>query len=269
MIALALAAASLVAAPDDVAPGPRAQEAAAGSFVRVRAAVALPVGAAPPAPATGPATRALVPLPPHQALGVATVRVNPVGGFFGSLSAFRTLGDATQRPWEPDFAWAAGWDDPRPGGLGLAWEHAGGLRWTGAGAGFDEGSLVAAWNLPLAPEWPAGVARWEARAQYGWTPRWRDAGGALWAHKHAAAIRVAVTAWERVHLWAAPWAYFAGAQQPWDPDYTWGVGVVDPAGGPGALELRFVNFAGTRWWRGAGGAGPFDGALVISAGAAY
>jgi hypothetical protein len=238
-----------------------------GEQVSGQVAFGFPLGGGGTPGAAGAATTraAGAAAPPSLAYASATVNWNPVSAWFARLTAYRFLDPAARRPWDPDFSYVLGYDDWRPGTPSLIFMHYGGNRWDGTGASPLEGTLQVAQKLPALPEWPAGIGAWSGQVAYGWTPRYTDAAGATWANKHALSARADFVAWEWLRLWVSPHWYLAGAQQPWDPDYTFGVGLAHWR--PWTLGVSYANYAGTRFpWRApaSGAAGLADGSLIVT-----
>jgi len=94
-------------------------------------------------------------------------------------------------------------------------------------------------------------------------PRFQDAAGATYLFKHSLDGRLGYRAFNLVEFWVAPHYYFMGAQQPWDPDYSYGIDITDYQ--PWKLWASYGNYAGNRFPGHAGGdgVGPLDGVLTV------
>jgi hypothetical protein len=201
--------------------------------------------------------------PPNQAYGMASLELRPTGSLFLRLNALRYFDPTRQRPWDPDFTYALGYDDWRPNTFYAGYENYSGNRW---GTPFNtvlQGTLRAGYKLPALPWWPASWGEWRAQVGYGLVPRFQDAAGATYEFKHSLDGRLSYRAFNLVDLWISPHYYFMGAQQPWDPDYSYGLDVTDYK--PWTLWATYGNYAGNRWPGHAGGQGqgPLDGVLSV------
>lgn len=203
---------------------------------------------------------------PYHAYAAATLNWNPHSYFFGRLTALRYVDPSQVQPWNPDFTYAFGYNDWHPGTTSLTFEHYGGNRWGGGGASIAEGSVVLGQKAPEIRLWPDRFGVPSAMGTLSWTPRFYDNAGAQRANKLAAHLRLGYRLFQIVDFWVTPHHYFGGVQQPWDPDYTYGLGVADWK--PWTLSVTYANYAGNRFpWRTAPTTTPsgfLDGSLAVS-----
>jgi hypothetical protein len=189
-------------------------------------------------------------------------------GWFGQLVLFRHLDADRQRPWDPDFTYAFGYEDEAPGRWSLVYANYTGTRWKpGRGEGrfnLPQGQWTASWRFLLPPpleqvllvgDGDAAACRTDAN----WVPRFTRADGeGLGRDKLSFALGCRYT---RPGGWFAHATAFAWPdgrrQQPWDPDYTYGAGWTSP--GPGGVTVQYNNYSGNRWR--AGDRGPGEGQL--------
>lgn len=224
--------------------------------------VNIPLAGETPQPAENQTTRANVQVPPNQLVAAGTLQVTPREFLFARFTALRYLDASRQKPWHPDFTYAFGWDDWRPGGRSLTFEHYGGNRWAGNGASPLQGTLALGQRLPSFQPWPEDLGRLAGSFGVALTPRWQDETGAERGFKQAFRTRVDYRVGDVFSAWIAPIAWMPGHQQPWDPDFTYGFGLFD--GRPNAIVAQYANYAGNRWWWRGPGAGFLDGTVSLS-----
>ena len=197
--------------------------------------------------------------------------------WFAQLTLLRYLHGDRQQPWHPDFTYAFGYEDWRPGTWSLVYANYTGTRLApdrGAGEGrfnFPQGqwTLSRRFSLPdaLEPVFLAGDGDQAlCSASLHFMPRYVAlAGGAMRSGKASASLGCRYTRPEGwfAHLTLHAWR--SGEQQPWDPDYTWGFGYEHP--GPGRVTVRYNNHSGNRFpgrGRGAGEGSFRSGSITIS-----
>lgn len=173
--------------------------------------------------------------------------------WFGQLGFLQYLRGGRQRPWEPDFTYSFGFQDPEPGSWSFFYANYSGTR-LGSGAGADGGRLnfpQGQWTarrsfpLPRALEPLLLVGDGDAavcNADANWMPRATTASGGTVRDKTSFALGCRYTRTDGffAHFSALAWTQ---AQQPWDPDYTWGAGWSHPDG----WTLQYANYSGNRW----------------------
>lgn len=195
---------------------------------------------------------------PTSATWQALLRWRPMGAapWFAQLVFYRYLQPSRQQSWNPDYSYAFGYDDGRPDTWHLVYANFTGTRLHPHGAlhegrlNFPEGqwTLGRRFSLPLSlqPLLLVGDGdRSTCSADLHLTPRYDDER----AGKLAASLGCL---YERPGGWYLQAELFAypqrSQQQPWDPDFTYGLGW--KGAGPGTFSLRYSNYSGNRWpWR--------------------
>jgi len=204
-------------------------------------------------------------------------RWQPVAGepWFMAATLYRYLDEGRRQLWNPDFTYGFGYDDPRPGTWTLTyWNYAGNRfhpdRQRGEGrSNFSQGqwSLGQRFGLPAAAQ-EIFLTGDGDHASCDWrihlTPRYTDLdGGALRRHKTALSAGCRYTRPEGFFAHLTLLAYpRRDQQQPWDPDYTWGVGFAHRT-----LSIQYSNYSGNRFpgrHRSPGQGGLRDGSVTVS-----
>lgn len=186
--------------------------------------------------------------------------------WFAQLTLLRYLRGERQQPWHPDFTYAFGYEDWRPGTWSLVYANYTGTRFEpdrAAGEGrfhFPQGqwTLSRRFALPavVEPVFLAGdgdQAQCSANAHL--MPRYVEfTTGGERSGKASLSLACRYTRPEGWYADLALYAYPRGAQQqPWDPDFTYGFGYEHP--GPGRVAVRYNNYSGNRFPGRARGAG--------------
>jgi hypothetical protein len=190
----------------------------------------------------------------------ALLRWRPLadGGWFAQATLFRYLEAGRQRPWDPDFTYALGYDDGQPGRWSIVYANYTGTRFSPDRAAGEsrfnvpQGQWTASYRFELAEPLQRAVLvgdgdRALCHADGNWVPRFtRQEGGALGHHKTSLALGCR---YQRPEGWFAHATAFAwpdpDRQQPWDPDYTYGFGWAQP--GERGLAVQYGNYSGNRW----------------------
>lgn len=182
----------------------------------------------------------------------------PDSWWFGQVIFHRYLQDGRQQPWHPDFTYAFGYDDWRPGSLSLFYANDTGTRLRpGRAAGqhrfnFPEGRWTLAYRFAL----PAALVpvllvgdgdQAHCNASAHLMPRYVvAAGGGRGRHKTSLSAGCRYMRPDGWYAEATVFAYPRGEQQqPWDPDFTYGFGYADWR--PGAVSLQYNNYSGNRF----------------------
>jgi len=227
-----------------------------------------------PRGATGTGGAAATGSPTLQAL----LRYVPLGHWFVQATAYAYLEEDRQAPWNPDFSYGFGYDDPRPFTLSLVYFNYGGNRFDPDGdedevvTRFNSGTWSLGWKFPL----PRAVAdpflidreqRIDCGARLNVTPRYYDLDrGSDRGWKQSVSLNCRAPVHGGWYLTGEAFAYPDGDdQQPWDPDFTYGFGY--SGGWPGNLTIQYANYSGNRLpWRDRGRSqGRFiDGEFTIS-----
>lgn len=203
-----------------------------------------------------------------------TVRYSPRETWFVRVTGYVYLDRDRQQPWNPDFTYSFGYDNWRPGTLALTYDNYGGNRVNPDAARgeqvtrFDEGTVTASYKIPmpgaleslLAPD---GEARWTASIGAHLTPRFRrlnDDTRGSW--KRSLSVGMRSRFYRRLYVEGrAFWYPTPEQQQPWDPDFTYGVGWFDWRSR--TLSVQYGNYSGNRWpGRARAGTGAFRNASI-------
>lgn len=187
-----------------------------------------------------------------------TVRYSPRETWFARVTGYVYLNNDRKRPWNPDFTYSFGYDSWRPGTLALTYDNYGGNRFSPDAdrqervTRFDEGTISASYKVPIPDALEAlfesdGENRWAASVSAHVTPRYRRQGdterGSL---KRSVSIGVRSRFYRRLYIEGRAFFYpTPDQQQPWDPDFTYGLGWFDWR--PGTLSVQYGNYSGNRW----------------------
>lgn len=201
--------------------------------------------------------------PPVSPTAQLSLRWLPVrqSEWFVQTTLYRYLQPDRQQPWNPDFTYAFGYDDWRPGTVSLVYSNYAGNRFqpdrtrAESRSNFSRGtwSLGYKFMLPeaLEPYLLVGDGdRSACRTNLNYTPRFTHLQGGSPRHgKVSVALGCRYTV---ASGWYAELTAFGypdrSQQQPWDPDFTYGFGYFDWR--PGSISLQYSNYSGNRFpWR--------------------
>ena len=174
-------------------------------------------------------------------------------GWFAQVAFFRYLSGGRQRPWNPDFIYSFGYEDYRPGTWSFGYANYTGTRLRpDAAAGerrfnFPQGvwTLTHRFALPEPLREALLVGDGDSatcQASGSFAPRYTRASGQMGEGKPGLALGcryVRPDGWF-AHFTAQAWP--AGGQQPWDPDYTYGLGWTGRD-----WAVQYGNYSGNRW----------------------
>jgi hypothetical protein len=179
-------------------------------------------------------------------------------GWFAQVSAFRYVSPQRQRPWDPDFYYSFGYDDGQPGRWALFYANYTGTRLNPDAArgesrfNFPQGQWTASYRFALPQVLESALLVGDrdsalCHADGNLVPRFtQGSSAALGSGKTSFALGCR---YSRPDGWFAHGTAFAWPdrtrQQPWDPDFTYGIGWTDPA--PGGLTIQYQNYSGNRW----------------------
>lgn len=234
--------------PQPTVPGPRAWTLAPGLDIPLTTAPRAGVGSSSQGTQLAGSSRLQL-----------TVRYSPGETWFARVTAYAYLEADGKREWNPDFTYSFGYDDWRPGTFALTYDNYGGNRWNPAAGSdqrvtrFDEGTVTASYKIPV-PE--ALETRFESDGELHWSasvsahvvPRYRQQDQeARGSWKRSLSFGVRNRFLRRLYVEGRAFVYpDADQQQPWDPDFTYGVGWFDWR--PGTLSILYGNYSGNRWW---------------------
>jgi hypothetical protein len=187
-----------------------------------------------------------------------TLRYSPRETLFARITGYVYLNTDRKRPWNPDFTYSFGYDSWRPGTFGLTYDNYGGNRWNPDAdrnervTRFDEGAITASYKFKMPGALESlfesdGESRWSASVAAHLVPRYPrldDATRGSW--KRSLSVGVRSRFYRRLYVEGRAFVYpTADQQQPWDPDFTYGLGWFDWR--PGTLSIQYGNYSGNRW----------------------
>lgn len=212
--------------------------------------------------------------PPSAAL-LAGLRYRPLGSWFAELTAVEYLQDRRQQPWNSDFYYRFGFDDPAPYTFSLVYENYTGTRWAPRREqdehrfNFAEGSYVLGFKLPLRGTLHDFLVPTDGplncRLALRLTPRYDRADANDQGHwKQALGGGCRYEAWPGWFVDAMAYGYpRPSQQQAWDPDFTYSFGY--SGAGLYGIGISYQNYSGNRWPGHRGGDGSFKrGSLTLS-----
>ncbi len=205
-----------------------------------------------------------------------TLRYSPRETWFARVTGYLYLQRDRQRPWNPDFTYSFGYDSWRPGTFALTYDNYGGNRWNPDAdrdervTRFDEGTVTASYKfrMPAALESvfeADGERRWSASVAAHLTPRYQrqnDATRGSW--KRSLSVGLRSRFYRQLYVEGRAFFYpTADQQQPWDPDFTYGLGWFNWH--PGTVSIQYGNYSGNRWFgRSRPGTGAFrNGSITM------
>lgn len=218
--------------------------------------------------------------PPSSPTAQALLRWQPLPGqpWFAQVGFLRYLHSDRQQPWNPDFAYAFGYEDSRPGTFSVTYSNYAGNRLDPDSTrrenrfNFNRGT----WSLGYKFVLPEAAEPYFLRgdgdsalcgANLNFTPRYTTlAGGEAERGKESVSLGCRYAHPQGWFGFLTAFAYpGTGEQQPWDPDFTYGFGL---AGGPlGPFTLQYSNYSGNRFPgrdRGAGQGSWRNGSVSLS-----
>ncbi|WP_028115290.1 hypothetical protein [Ferrimonas senticii] len=206
----------------------------------------------------------------------ATIKYNPIGNWFATVTLTHYLDGALQQPWEPDYTYVFGYNDWRPYTLSLVYANYGGNRFSPESGQrstyFNRGTWSLGWKFPVAKEWINWASLFDDAAlgcqlDYNFTPEYFDSASSQYK-KGQQSVQLGCK-YTITGNWYINWALFYYPQksqkQPWSPDFTYGFGYFDWR--PGTFTLQYNNYSGNRfpWNPDSPGTGRFkDGALMLA-----
>jgi hypothetical protein len=196
--------------------------------------------------------------PPASPTGQLSMRFTPFEdkAWFLQTTLLRYLRSERQRPWNPDFTYAFGYEDWRPGTWSFTYANYSGNRFSPdegeSRFNFSRGqwSVGHKFALPEAIEPIFLVGDGDqvgCAANANLTPRYTDLRlRGLQSNKTSLSLGCR---YSRPEGWFVQFTGFAwpdrDRQQPWDPDYTYSLGWFDWR--PGSWSVYYSNYSGNRW----------------------
>ncbi|MFQ5628580.1 MAG: hypothetical protein ACE5I1_07455 [bacterium] len=188
----------------------------------------------------------------------AGIKYNPLSYWYVAVTFYKYLRHDLQAPWNPDFSYVFGYDDWHPYTFSLTYANYGGNRLFPDRANgeqrtnFKGGSISLGWKFVL----PANLERLFTIHSSGGiggnlglnlTPEYMDLASLQvkkWKQTFSLGIKYGIYQW---WYWNFTVYYYPHPeqQQPWDPDFTFGVGYFDWH--PGAISIQYNNYAGNRY----------------------
>ncbi|WP_298440214.1 hypothetical protein [uncultured Ferrimonas sp.] len=206
----------------------------------------------------------------------ATIKYNPIGNWFATVTLSHYLSGDLQQPWEPDYTYVFGYSDWRPYTLSLLYSNYGGNRFSPEdgekSTHFNRGTWSLGWKFPVAQSWINWASAFDDASMgcdlnYNYTPEFFDLASSEYLAGHQSVqlgCKYTITG-----NWYVNWAMFYypddAQKQPWNPDFTYGFGYFDWR--PGTFTLQYNNYSGNRfpWNPDSPGTGRFkDGALMLA-----
>lgn len=202
----------------------------------------------------------------------------PISHWFVHISTMRYLFPDLQRPWNPDFTYSFGYNDWHPYTFSFVYSNYGGNRFIPnvsqgeAVTHFLEGNFSLGWKFPsakiieqLCVVHPSGGIGHHININT--HPQYRIQGSKeIGNWKTSASFSTKYTIYEQIYLnFTVFWYPISGQQQPWDPDFTYGIGFFDWH--PYTFSLQYNNHIGGRFpWNPTTlkSRGLFDGTLSLS-----
>ncbi|BDY03418.1 hypothetical protein [Ferrimonas sp. YFM] len=206
----------------------------------------------------------------------ATVKYNPVGNWFATLTLYHYFDGDLQQPWEPDYTYVFGYSDWRPYTFSLIYSNYGGNRFSPKegekGTYFERGTWSLGWKFPIPQPWLRPFSIWDdasmgCQVDYHYTPEYFDSEQELYLeHGRSLSLGCKYSFTGNWYLNFNLFHYPDSAQkQPWSPDFTYGFGYFDWR--PFTFSLQYNNYSGNRypWNPSEPGTGRFkDGALMLA-----
>ena len=189
------------------------------------------------------------------------LRYRLLGAWFVGGTIYRYLDSGDQQSWNPDFSYTFGYDDWRPYTLSLVYANYGGNRFNPDRSDgervtrFAQGTWSLGWKFPVSqplaePMLIDRSATINCQTAGNLTPSYYDDAAddnRNWKTTLSLACNYPIIA-DFFLRWRAFYYTDGDAQQPWDPDFTYGFGYA-PAWAKG-LSVQYNNYSGNRFfWR--------------------
>ncbi len=186
----------------------------------------------------------------------ATIKYSPIDHWFIQLTAVNYLDNGLQQPWEPDFTYVFGYSDWRPYTFSLVYANFSGNRWSSSTmqktTNFKHGSWTLGWKFPVAKKLHHWFSLFEDAAMncqlnYSYTAEYFDLIKSDYlANQQSAQLGCKYTITGNWYVNFNLFYYPKSQQkQPWNPDFTYGLGYFDWR--PGTFSLQYNNYSGNRF----------------------
>ncbi|GAA4904114.1 hypothetical protein GCM10023333_43080 [Ferrimonas pelagia] len=206
----------------------------------------------------------------------ATLKYNPIGNWFATITFAHYLDGKLQQPWEPDYTYVFGYSDWRPYTLSLIYSNYGGNRFSPEkgekSTHFNRGTWSLGWKFPVPFSWIRWASGFDDASMgcelgFNYTPEYFDLATTSYKSSHRTfqlGCKYTITGNWYVN---ASFFYYptSGQKQPWNPDFTYGFGYFDWR--PFTWTLQYNNYSGNRfpWNPDSPDTGRFkDGALMLA-----
>jgi hypothetical protein len=188
----------------------------------------------------------------------ASLKYNPLSYWFFSTTLYKYLDEHQQASWNPDFTYSFGYNDWHPYTLSLVYANYGGNRFRPEGrlgekfTRFEEGTWSLGWKLPQPSFMKEALmvhstSAIDCATNVNATPRYVDLASGTrknWKQSFSLGCKYTIYKWWYINfiLYYYP---DIGQQQPWDPDFTYGIGYFDWH--PGTISVQYNNYSGNRF----------------------
>lgn len=203
-----------------------------------------------------------------------TARYMPVRNWFVQTTLYHYLDEEKRRPWNGDFSYGFGYENPKPNTFSVSYFNYTNNRFSPRDGDpvtrFDWGtaSLTYKFRAPRAVQIDENLPV-TCRAGYHVQPRYERASGSEGNWKQASSLGCTYPIWKMLYVEGTAYAYLNGEKQPWDPDFTYSFGWFDWR--PGRFSIQYSNYSGNRYpWSDSRGTGGFrKGSVAVSWRAAF
>jgi hypothetical protein len=198
-----------------------------------------------------------------------SARYIPATNWFVQGTLYHYLDKEKRRPWNGDFSYGFGYDNPRPNSWSVTYTNYTNNRISPqegepvTRVALGTGNVIYKFRAPSAiqiePTLPVNC-----RVGYHVQPRYERALGGDGSWKQASSLGCTYPVWKMLYIEGTAYGYLSGEKQSWDPDFTYSFGWFDWR--PGRISVQYANYAGNRLPSSSSrGTGGFKrGSLVVS-----